>query len=86
VKTKKVAALGLATVLALAACGSDDDEGASTDSSDGGASLEAPPADTEATLRVWLNGPDTPDEMIDLAKESFAEKYPNVTVDVERQE
>jgi ABC-type glycerol-3-phosphate transport system substrate-binding protein len=39
VKTKKVAALGLVTVLALAACGSDDDEGASTDSSDGGASL-----------------------------------------------
>jgi N,N'-diacetylchitobiose transport system substrate-binding protein len=87
VKTKKVAALGLVTVLALAACGSDDDdEGASTDSSDGGASLEAPPADTEATLRVWLNGPDTPDEMIDLAKETFAEKYPDVTVDVERQE
>lgn len=86
-KTKKVAALGLVTVLALAACGSDDDdEGASTDSSDGGASLEAPPADTEATLRVWLNGPDTPDEMIDLAKETFAEKYPDVTVDVERQE
>jgi N,N'-diacetylchitobiose transport system substrate-binding protein len=87
VKTKKVAALGLVTVLALAACGSDDDdEGASTESSDGGASLEAPPADTEATLRVWLNGPDTPDEMIDLAKETFAEKYPDVTVDVERQE
>jgi N,N'-diacetylchitobiose transport system substrate-binding protein len=77
VKTKKVVALGLAAVLGLAACGSDDD---------GEASLEAPPADTEATLRVWLNGPDTPDEMIDLAKETFAEKYPDVTVEVERQE
>ena len=76
-KTKKVVALGLAAVLGLAACGSDDD---------GEASLEAPPADTEATLRVWLNGPDTPDEMIDLAKETFAEKYPDVTVEVERQE
>jgi N,N'-diacetylchitobiose transport system substrate-binding protein len=77
VKTKKVVALGLAALLALAACGSDDE---------GEASLEAPPADTEATLRVWLNGPDTPDEMIDLAKETFAEKYPDVTVEVERQE
>jgi N,N'-diacetylchitobiose transport system substrate-binding protein len=73
-------------VLALAACGSDDDEGAGNDEGAGSASLEAPPSDTEATLRVWLNGPDTPDEMIDMAKETFAEQYPNVTVEVERQE
>lgn len=85
VKTKKVAAILLAAVLALAACGSDDDDGASTDEG-AGASLEAPPEDTEATLRVWLNGPDTPDEMIDMAKETFAEQYPDVTVEVERQE
>jgi N,N'-diacetylchitobiose transport system substrate-binding protein len=81
VKTKKLAALGLVGVLALAACGSDDDDDAAS-----GGSLDAPAADTEATLRVWLNGPDTPDEMIDLAKEEFAEQYPNVTVEVERQE
>jgi ABC-type glycerol-3-phosphate transport system substrate-binding protein len=85
VKTKKVAAILLAAVLALAACGSDDDDGASTDEG-AGASLEAPSADTEATLRVWLNGPDTPDEMIDMAKETFKEQYPDVTVEVERQE
>ena len=72
-------------VLALAACGSDDDDDASTGEGDDGA-LEAPAEDTEATLRVWLNGPDTPDEMIDLAKAEFAESYPNVTVEVERQE
>ncbi len=84
-KTKKLAALGLVGVLALAACGSDDDDDAAADSS-GGSSLEAPAADTEATLRVWLNGPDTPDEMIELAKAEFAEQYPNVTVEVERQE
>jgi N,N'-diacetylchitobiose transport system substrate-binding protein len=81
VKTKKLLALGLVGVLALAACGSDDDDDAAS-----GGSLDAPEADTEATLRVWLNGPDTPDEMIDLAKEEFAEQYPNVTVEVERQE
>ena len=78
---KRVATIGLAAVLALAACGSDDDEGASSSGS-----LDAPAEDTEATLRVWLNGPDTPDEMIDLAKERFAEQYPNVEVEVERQE
>ena len=81
-KTKKLAAIGLAGVLALAACGSDDDDAESS----GGSSLEAPADDTEATLRVWLNGPDTPDEMIELAKDEFAEQYPNVTVEVERQE
>ena len=81
-KTKKLAAIGLAGVLALAACGSDDDDAESS----GGSSLEAPADDTEATLRVWLNGPDTPDEMIDLATDTFAEQYPNVTVEVERQE
>ena len=82
-KTKKLAAIGLAGVLALAACGSDDDD---AESSGDGSSLEAPADDTEATLRVWLNGPDTPDEMIELAKDTFAEQYPNVTVEVERQE
>jgi N,N'-diacetylchitobiose transport system substrate-binding protein len=81
VKTKKLAAIGLAGVLALAACGSDDDDDTAADGS-----LEAPAEDTEATLRVWLNGPDTPDEMIELAKDEFAEQYPNVTVEVERQE
>ena len=82
-KTKKLAAIGLAGVLALAACGSDDDD---AEQLRRGSSLEAPADDTEATLRVWLNGPDTPDEMIELAKDEFAEQYPNVTVEVERQE
>jgi N,N'-diacetylchitobiose transport system substrate-binding protein len=85
VNTFKLAALGLAGVLALAACGSDDDD-ASTGGGGDGAALAAPASDTEATLRVWLNGPDTPDEMLDLAKDTFAEEYPNVTVEVERQE
>ena len=85
-KTKKLAAIGLAGVLALAACGSDDGDDAASGTEGDGGSLEAPPEDTEATLRVWLNGPDTPDEMIELAKAEFAEQYPNVTVEVERQE
>ena len=84
-RTRKVAAIALAAVLALAACGSDDDEGASSGSG-GEVSLDAPAEDTEATLRVWLNGPDTPDEMVDMAKAEFAELYPDVTVEVERHE
>ena len=87
--TKRLAAVGLAGVLLLAACGSDDDDGdAGTSGSDAAeeSALAAPPEDTEATLRVWLNGPDTPDEMIELAQATFAEQYPNVTVEVERQE
>ena len=39
-----------------------------------------------ATLRVWLNGPDTPDAMIDLAKAEFAKTHPDVTIEVERQQ
>lgn len=77
-RTTKVAAVALAAVLALAACGKDDGGGS--------ASLDAPAKDTKTTLRVWLNGPDTPDEMIALAKTEFAKQYPDVTVKVERQE
>src|SRR5262249_53219632 len=82
------AALGLAGALLMAACGSDDDDddASTTDDESNEAAFEAPPADTEATLRVWLNGPDTPQEMRDLAIEMFNEKYPNVTVEIEEQE
>jgi N,N'-diacetylchitobiose transport system substrate-binding protein len=89
VKIKKLAALGLAGSLLMAACGSDDDDddaSATDDETSEAAAFEAPPADTEATLRVWLNGPDTPQEMRDLAIEMFNEKYPNVTVEIEEQE
>jgi len=89
VKIKKLAALGLAGSLLMAACGSDDDDddaSATDDETSEAGAFEAPPADTEATLRVWLNGPDTPQEMRDLAIEMFNEKYPNVTVEIEEQE
>ena len=85
-RIRTLAAIGLAGSLLMAACGSDDDEDASAGAEGGGGELAAPAEDTEATLRVWLNGPDTPDEMIELATSEFAETYPNVTVEVERQE
>jgi N,N'-diacetylchitobiose transport system substrate-binding protein len=89
VKIKNLVALGLAGALLMAACGSDDDDDATSSPADdeaAEAAFEAPSADTEATLRVWLNGPDTPQEMRDLAIEMFNEEYPNVTVEIEEQE
>ena len=69
-----VAALALTT---LAACGSDDD-GSSTD--DDGGSAES------ADIRVWLNGPDTPQEARDWLKETFEDQNPGSTLTIEEQE
>jgi N,N'-diacetylchitobiose transport system substrate-binding protein len=84
VNIRKLAALGLAGSLLLAACGSDDDDDATSD--EGAAAPEAPPSDTEATLRFWLNANDTPQPMVDAAIAEFNELYPNVTVELERQQ
>jgi N,N'-diacetylchitobiose transport system substrate-binding protein len=69
-------AAGLAAVLLLApACGGDDD-----DTATGGDS------DEQVTLRLWLNGPDVPDEVVDSAISTFEADHPNVTVEFERQQ
>jgi len=91
VRFKKLAAVGIVGTLFLtAACGSDDDDesGGDEGSEDSGndSAFAAPDPDTEATLRVWLNGPDTPQTMRDYAIETFKETYPNVTVEIEEQE
>jgi ABC-type glycerol-3-phosphate transport system substrate-binding protein len=88
VRVRTLAALGLAGSLLLAACGSDDDDSSAEGGGEEEASgaLEAPPADTEATLRVWINANDTPQPMVDAAIEEFNAAYPNVTVEVERQQ
>ena len=88
-RLKKLAAFGLVGTLFLtAACGSDDDDSSGDGGGDsGGDSAFAPPdKDIEATLRVWLNGPDTPQTMRDYAIETFKESYPNVKVEIEEQE
>lgn len=91
-RLKNLAALGLVGTLFLtAACGSDDNDdetggGDDSDDSAGGGRFDAPDKDVEATLRVWLNGPDTPQAMRDYAVAEFAESYPNVTVEIEEQE
>ena len=90
-----VAACGLFAT----ACGSDDDGDASqestpADESDATASTVAEEAEeTEAaesgesgSIRLWLNGGDTPDEFVEFAVEQFNEIHPDVEVDFERQQ
>jgi ABC-type glycerol-3-phosphate transport system substrate-binding protein len=90
-----------ATGLLLAACGSDDDGNGDTPDAtdaptgsvdDGGTDTTAAP-DTEGgaggdgeTIRLWLNGGDTPDELVEYAVAEFNELHPDVTVEFERQQ
>jgi N,N'-diacetylchitobiose transport system substrate-binding protein len=75
VKITKLLAAGLTAVLLLASCGGDDD-----DAGGGGGGDEA------VTLRLWLNGPDTPDDVVQFAIDEFEASHPNVTVEFERQQ
>lgn len=83
-----------AAALMLAACGSDDDGGATTEptpdegSPEGGAETTSPSdsGGEGATLRLWLNGGDTPDELVEFAIASFNEIHPDVEVVFERQQ
>jgi len=76
-KILPVTAAAAAVALALAACG---DGASDTDDAAGGGSAEP------TTLRLWLNGEDTPDEMVDFAIAEFAETNPDVEVVFERQQ
>lgn len=69
-------ALALVTALLLSACGSDDDE----------KSVGSEKSADDATIRLWLNGEDTGDELIDLAMAEFKKEHPDVEVKFERQQ
>ena len=45
-----------------------------------------PAADAAGTLRVWLMDASQPQSVIDAVNDRFAEQYPNVEVEVERQQ
>jgi len=86
-----LAALGLVA----SACGGDDDDGGAAESSETTAgATDAAPATTAGeadsgggdTLRLWLNGTDTPDELVDYAIAEFAKIHPDVNVELERQQ
>lgn len=75
-KIVRVAAVGAAVALALTACSSGDDDNGSTTS-------EGTPEAAEITL--WLNGADTPDELRDYLKTTFAQENPGSTLLIEEQ-
>jgi ABC-type glycerol-3-phosphate transport system substrate-binding protein len=80
VKRARFLALGIAAALTLAACGEDTatDEPAAEETS-----AAAPePAD----IRLWLNGPDTPQEIRDWLKTEFEKENPGSTLTIEEQE
>jgi N,N'-diacetylchitobiose transport system substrate-binding protein len=74
VRFRFLAAAGVA-VLALTACGGNDSGSGNNTASSG-----------PATIRLWLNGPDTPQPVVDFAIAEFAKIHPNVKVQFERQQ
>lgn len=88
-RTHVMATAAVVATVALAACGSGDadtddsaEDAAASGSADEGAAAEG----ENVTLRLWLNGEDTPQEMVDFAVAEFAETHPGVEVVFERQQ
>lgn len=75
--------------VALAACGSGDadtDDSAEDAAASGDVGTDTAAGGEDVTLRLWLNGEDTPQEMVDFAVAEFAETHPDVEVVFERQQ
>lgn len=99
-RTARFAAALAALSLVAAACGDDDGESADTATAGEGdatataeptateTATESAPADGEGgeSIRLWLNGGDTPDELVDYAITEFNKIHPNVEVQFERQQ
>jgi len=75
VTIRRLVPLTLVAALALAGCGS------STSGSSAGSSSSGP-----TTIRLWLNGEDTPQAMVDYATAEFAKQHPDAKVVFERQQ
>jgi len=75
-KIVALAAVGITASLALTACGG-------SSSSDSGKSASGPKT---GTIRLWLNGPDTPQSIVDYATAEFAKENPGSKVVFERQQ
>jgi N,N'-diacetylchitobiose transport system substrate-binding protein len=69
-----LAAVGVTVALALTGCGGDT----ATDT--------PAKADESGTVRLWLNGEDTPQAMVDYATAEFKKLHPKATVRFERQQ
>jgi N,N'-diacetylchitobiose transport system substrate-binding protein len=91
---RTLAVLATAGML-VAACGDDDDSASATTAgaatTAGGATTAAGADTTTAsgggeTIRLWLNGTDTPDDVVQYAITEFNKVHPDVTVKLERQQ
>lgn len=77
---KRIAiALAVTAALAAAGCG-----GSSGGSGNGGGATGS--ADDAATIRLWLNGTDTKDEVVQYAVSEFTKLHPKAKVSFERQQ
>ena len=74
-RMRVLAAVGVTAALALTGCG---DDKAATDT--------PAKADETGTVRLWLNGEDTPQAMVDYAEAEFKKLHPKATVRFERQQ
>jgi N,N'-diacetylchitobiose transport system substrate-binding protein len=90
---KGVAASVAALTMIAAACGSDAKQSDSTTAvapptTAAAAATTAAPAPAEAgdTIRLWLNGGDTPDDFVTYATTEFNKLHPDVKVVFERQQ
>jgi N,N'-diacetylchitobiose transport system substrate-binding protein len=77
----------------VGACGSSSTKGATTTaagaattSATAGPTTTAAPAASGETIRLWLNGGDTPDDVVNFAVAEFAKIHPGVKVQFERQQ
>jgi N,N'-diacetylchitobiose transport system substrate-binding protein len=89
VKRRHLAAIGLAGILGLAACGSSSNDSDSADTTAAPSpETNAPAASTAegTTIRLWLNGEDTKQELVDYAIAEFKKLHPDVNVEFERQQ
>ena len=76
--TRRLVPITVLATLALAACGGGSSGGAGT-------SASAAPSGP-ATIRLWLNGEDTPQAMVDYASAEFTKLHPDSKVVFERQQ
>jgi N,N'-diacetylchitobiose transport system substrate-binding protein len=84
VKKLRIVAVGSLAALALAACSSN----ATTPQATGtgtGAAPTTPAAAEAATIKLWLVGSDTPDELRTYLKTQFAKENPGSTLTIEEQ-
>jgi N,N'-diacetylchitobiose transport system substrate-binding protein len=98
VRIRLAVAVGVAGAMALAACGSDNSKsssGAATTAAPTTAAVTtAAPTPTSAggsggaktTIRLWLNGDDTKQELVDYAVAELKKQHPDADVKFERQQ